>query len=404
MSDSSKYEQLFDARVRVAVAHAWEHAPAFRRRMDAVGLTALDIKTTADLARLPVLRKDDLLTLQQAEPPFGGLLTVAPASLRRIFQSPGPLYEPEANVADPWRWASALRAAGFRPGDIVLVAFGYHLTPAGVMFEEGARAAGCAVVPGGIGAQEQQVQAMRALGVTGYIGLPSYLKALLEKAEAMGLSLRGQLVKAFVSAEPLPPSLRALIQEYGIAILQGYGTAEAGNLGYEVAPDAGWTVPDDALVQVIDINTGQPLGPGETGEVVCTLFEPAYPLIRFGTGDLSALHAEPCPQTGRPRLVGWLGRAGDAVKVRGMFLHPRQAAGALKAAPGLAAYQFVVTRQSHTDHLTCRVVAAPGADPAAVASAVQSAIRDGLKFRAEVEVVDSLPEGAPPIQDERVWE
>ncbi|MCW5852408.1 MAG: phenylacetate--CoA ligase family protein, partial [Anaerolineae bacterium] len=169
-------------------------------------------------------------------------------------------------------------------------------------------------------------------------------------------------------------------------------------------PDGGWTVPEDALVQVCDLNSGQPLGPGETGEVVVTLFESTYPLVRFGTGDLSALHAEPCPATGRPRLVGWLGRAGDAVKVRGMFLHPRQAQAVLGKLPGLAAYQFVITRHNHLDHLTCRIVPASGVAADEVALAVQAAIRDGLKFRADVEPVESLSADAKPLLDERVWE
>lgn len=404
MFHPSVFTTGFDSRVRDTITHAYANSSAFRQRMDAVGLAPNDIQTASDLGKLPILRKDDLLALQQANPPFGGLLTVPIGSLRRIFQSPGPLYEPEANIPDPWRWAPALRAAGFGPGDIVLVAFGYHLTPAGAMFEEGARAIGCAVAPGGIGAQEQQVQVMAALGVTAYAGLPSYLKALLEKADTMGLNLRGVLKKAFVSAEPLPPSLRALLQGYGVQVFQGYGTAEAGNLGYEVAPDAGWTVPDDALVQVCDINTGQPLGPGETGEVVVTLFEPTYPLIRFGVGDLSAIHVDPCPVTGRPRLVGWLGRVGDAVKVRGMFLHPRQAAAILGKLPGLSAYQFIVTRREHMDHLTCRIVPAPGVEASALAASVTAAIRDGLKFRADVEPVESLPADAKPLVDERTWD
>ncbi len=394
----------FDDRVHESVAHAYDHAPAFRRRMDAAGLAPNDVRRAADLDHLPILRKDDLLALQQADPPFGGLLTVPVGSLRRVFQSPGPLYEPEPDVPDPWRWADALKAAGFRAGDIVLVAFGYHLTPAGAMFEEGARALGCAVVPGGIGNGEQQVQAMVALGVNGYIGLPSYLKALLEKAEGLGLPLTSSLKTAFVSAEPLPPSLRTLLQGYNVSVLQGYGTAEAGNLGYELAPDAGWTLPSDALVQVVDINTGQPLPPGETGEVVATLFEPAYPLIRFGTGDLSAIMSEPCPVTGRPRLVGWQGRSGDAVKVRGMFLHPRQAGAVLTRVPGVAGYQFVITRVEHVDHLTCRVVPTRDIDHDRLVSEVAAAIRDGLKFRADVELVDALPEGAPPLVDERTWD
>jgi phenylacetate-CoA ligase len=252
------------------IAHLAAHAPAFARRLEAAGLRAADVRSEADLERIPVLRKDDLIELQAQEPPFGGLLAVEIGALKRVFQSPGPIYEPEADRPDYWRWASALRAAGFRPGDVVLNAFGYHLTPAGAMFEEGLRAVGCTVLPGGVGNQEQQVQAMHALGVNGYVGLPSYLKALLDKADALGLPL--QVEKAFVTAEPLPPSLRAALQQRGVAtVRQGYGTAECGNLGYECEAEDGWHVPEDVIVQICDINTGRPLPPGEVGEVVVTV-------------------------------------------------------------------------------------------------------------------------------------
>jgi len=405
--DVAAFYATFDERVRAIVAHAYAHAPATRRRFEEAGLTPDDIRSAADLARLPVLRKDDLVALQQADPPFGGLLAVDLAQLRRVFQSPGPINEPEADVADYWRWAPALEAAGFRPGDIVLNAFSYHLTPAGAMFESGLRALGCVVLPGGIGSQEQQVEAMVRLGVTGYVGLPSYLKALLEKAEALGHDPRQWPLRvAFVTAEPLPPSLRQHLQGYGLTVRQGYGTAEAGNLGYECEQEAGWHLPEDALVQVCDINTGRPLPPGQTGEVVVTLFHEAYPLIRFGTGDLSALDPEPCP-CGRstPRLVGWQGRVGDAVKVRGMFLHPRQAAEVMARFPEVAAWQMVVTREAHVDYLTCRVVPTdPGADREALAERLARAIREALRFRAEIAFVDALPADAPPILDQRTWE
>ena len=402
---------LKDQRLREVIPQLYDRAPGFQRRMDAAGLKPADIQTLADLAALPVLRKDDLIALQGTDPPFGGLLGVVPRDLRRIFQSPGPIYEPEPKVADYWRWASALRAAGFEPGDIVLNAFGYHLTPAGAMFEEGLLAIGCTVIPGGIGNQEQQAEAVRALGVTGYVGLPSYLKALIEKAaERLGgghLPAGWKLRRAFVTAEPLPPSLRALLNDYGLVVRQGYGTAECGNLGYECEAQNGWHVPDDALVQICDLNSGQPLSPGQTGEVVVTLFNPDYALVRFGVGDLSALNTERCV-CGRTsdRLVGWQGRIGDAVKVRGMFLHPRQVAEVVARFPEIRAHQAVITRVEHRDELTLRVVLAEGVDPGPVSERLKAGARDALKFRLDVEAVpaEALPPGSPPLRDERKWD
>ncbi|NPA93655.1 MAG: phenylacetate--CoA ligase [Chloroflexi bacterium] len=384
------------------IAHLTAHAPAFARRMEAAGLTPEDIRTPDDLARIPVLRKDDLIALQAENPPFGGLLAVEISALKRVYQSPGPIYEPEANVPDYWRWASALRAAGFHPGDVVLNAFGYHLTPAGAMFEEGLRAVGCTVLPGGVGNQEQQVRAMHALGVTGYVGLPSYLKALLDKADALGLPLKVE--KAFVTAEPLPPSLRAELQQRGVTtVRQGYGTAECGNLGYECEAENGWHVPDDVIVQICDINTGQPLPPGEVGEVVVTVLHDTYALVRFGTGDLSALATEPCTcGLESPRLVGWLGRVGDAVKVRGMFLHPRQLRDLMARFPEVERWQAVITREAHKDYLTLEIVAPHAAE--SLEATIAETARDALKFRLEVRRVASLPDDAAPIRDTRTWE
>ncbi|MGC8827120.1 MAG: phenylacetate--CoA ligase family protein, partial [Anaerolineae bacterium] len=266
------------------IRHLAQNAPGFARRLQTAGLQAADLRTPADLNALPVLRKDDLIALQAAEPPFGGLLAVPPATLKRIFQSPGPIYEPQGSEPDPWRWGPALEAAGLAAGDRVMVCFGYHLTPAGAMFEEALHALGGVVIPGGIGNQEQQVQAMQALGVNGYVGLPSYLKALMEKAAEMGLN--PPLEKAFVTAEPLPPSLRTWFHEHGLPVVrQGYGTAECGNLGYECAAENGWHVPDGLIVQICDINSGQPLPDGETGEIVVTVPRKDYALVRFGTGD-----------------------------------------------------------------------------------------------------------------------
>ncbi|MCG8352037.1 MAG: AMP-binding protein [Chloroflexales bacterium] len=401
------YYNSFNDRVHEIVAYGYVHSPALRKRMEAAQLTPADIQSTTDLCRLPVQRKEDLATLQREEPGLGGMLTVPISSLRRVFQSPGPIHDPEPDLPDSWRWAPAFRAGGFGPGDIVLNAFGYHLTPAGVMFEEGARAAGCAVIPAGIGNQAQQIDAMVTLGVTAYAGLPSYLKNLLEKAREMGHDPRSwPLNKAFVSAEPLPPSLRALFEEeYGITVYQVYGTAECGNLGYEGKARHGLHLPDDALVQICDINNGQPVPPGQTGEVIVTLFRKDYILVRFAVGDLSAImDASPADDILTPRLAGWLGRSSDSVKVRGIFVHPRHADEAVRQVPGLAAYQIVVSRHEHRDELTCRVVPAPGANHSTLTGDIAAALQESLKLRSLVEIVDFLPEGAKTFIDERTWE
>ncbi|GIV99187.1 phenylacetate--CoA ligase family protein [Roseiflexus sp.] len=397
----------FDQRVRDIVAYGYDRSPAFRRRMEAAGLTPDDIQTTANLARLPILRKEQLVEIHRQGPGLGGMLTVPLSALRRIFQSPGPIYDPEPDEPDSWRWAPAFRAAGFAPGDIVLNCFGYHLTPAGVMFEEGARAIGCTVIPAGIGNQAQQIDAMAHLGVTAYAGLPSYLKALLERATEQGHDPRSwTLNKAFVAAEPLPPSLRALFEEqYGILVYDGYGTAETGNLGYNGPERQGWHLPDDALVQICDLNTGAPLPPGQTGDVVVTLFRRDYILVRFAVGDLSALMEPGTPTIiSTPRLVGWLGRSGDSVKVRGLFVHPRHVEEAIRTLQGVAAYQAVVVREHHRDDMICRIVPTADADATSLRQSAEQALYDALKIHCRVEIVLSLPEGAKPFVDERRWE
>ncbi|HEY5668736.1 MAG TPA: AMP-binding protein [Anaerolineales bacterium] len=387
------------------VAHLAENAPGFAARIKAAGLTLDDLRNPKALDALPVVRKDDLVESQAANPPFGGFLACAPGELKRIFQSPGPIYDPESRVADYWRWAPALRAAGFQPGEVVLNAFGYHLTPAGAMFEEGLWAVGCTVIPGGEGNQESQVRILHDLDVTGYTGLPSYLKAWLDKANELGLSLK--LNKAFVTAEPLPPSLRAALNEQGVTVRQGYGTAECGNLGYECEVQDGWHLPEDALVQVCDLTSGEPLPPGESGEIVVTLFTRDYALVRFGTGDLSALNDEACA-CGRttPRLMGWQGRVGDAVKVRGMFLHPRQLSGVMARFPEVKRWQAVITRQEHKDYLTLQVVLEHGVDPTSLNERLTQTARETIKFNIAVVTVSEgeLPSGELPIQDTRVWE
>ncbi len=388
------------------IIHLASNAPGFARRLKDAGLSPDSIQSAEDLNALPVIRKDDLVELQAAYPPFGGFLACDPGDLKRIFQSPGPIYDPESRMDDYWRWKSAMQATGFEPGDVVMDCFGYHLTPAGAMFEEGLWVTGCAVIPGGIGNQEQQVHVLHDLKVIGYVGLPSYLKALIEKAEELGLEL--YVKKAFFTAEPLPPSLRTWLNEHGVTVArQGYGTAECGNLGYECEEENGWHLPEDAIIQICDINSGQPLSPGESGEIVVTVLNNDYALVRFGTGDLSSLNTDPCP-CGRKsaRLMGWQGRIGDAVKVRGMFLHPKQVADFMSRFEEVIRWQAVITREAHKDFLVLHVVARPGTDEADLAVKLAQAARDAIKFQLEVKSVpeESLLPDSPPIRDERSWE
>jgi phenylacetate-CoA ligase len=403
-SPVSAYARSFDERIAAVVAPAAERVPAFAERLRAAGLGPTELTSIDELDRIPVLTKDDLAELQAAAPPFGGLLG-ADAPVRRIFQSPGPLYEPELDEPDPWRWRPAFEAAGFQSGEIVLNAAGYHLTPLGAMFEEGVRALGGVVIPGGIGNPDLQVRACVDLGATAYIGLPSYLKALLDKADELDLGGSLRLERAFVLAEPLPPSLRTVLEERVAVVAQGYGTAEGGNLGYECERKEGFHVPDDALVEVCELDSGRGLWDGEEGQVVFTLFREHYPLIRIGTGDLSAFVTKPC-ECGRPtpRIAGWLGRVGEAVKVRGMFLHPRQIRSVMSEVPEVTAYRFVVEREEHLDSLRCELVPAAGADAAAVVENVKERVRSALRFNAEVEVVESLEPDAPALVDTRTWE
>jgi phenylacetate-CoA ligase len=320
----SEYQTALDGEVAAVVTALASRNAGFRHRLLAAGLETTDLRTVADLDRLPIVTKDQVMDMQRASPPFGGLLS-DDATLRRVYQSPGPIYEPEPNLDDPWRFARALSAAGFGPDDIVLNAFGYHLSPAGAMFDEACQALEATLLPAGVGNKDLQVQACLDLGITAYIGPPSYLKALLERVEEMGVDSGMKLERAFVSGEPLPPSLRSWLSERVTTIHQGYGTAEAGNLAYECDQLEGMHVADDAIVQVCDLTSGAALEDETEGQVVVTLSRTDYAVVRFGTGDLSAWLLEQCPCGRRtPRLRGWMGRVGAAVKVRGMFLHPRQ--------------------------------------------------------------------------------
>lgn len=387
------YTQRLDGAVAAAVGQAVTRVPALAARMADAHVP--EVTSVADLNRVPVLAKDDLIAAQRAYPPFGG--AVAPQALvRKVFASPGPLYEPQLPGIDPWRWADALRAAGIEAGDTVLNCFSYHLTPAGAMFEEAALAIGATVIPAGVGNMELQVQVAVALQARGYVGLPSYLKALVDTAHA--LDVRFPVRRALVTAEPLPDSLRSWLTEHVPTVHEAYGTAEAGLLGYETGPGSGLALPAGVLIQVCNPDTGQPRFDDNIGQVVVTLLRPDQPLVRFGTGDLSAwtLGAD-----GSLRLAGVLGRVGEAVKVRGVFLHPRQAAAVLAREPGVTAHRFVIDRSDHRDHLRCEIVAAPTSDPH-LPQRVHELIRAHLRLSADVVCVPTLPDG-PTIDDQRDW-
>jgi phenylacetate-CoA ligase len=387
-----------------AVAHAWRRAPRARRMLEAAGLEPADVRGLGELGRIPILRKDSLPVVQQAEPPFGGLATMPPGGLARLFQSPGPIFDPQGDDGDFWRFRHGLSAAGFRRGDVALVSASYHLTPLGFMLDAGARALGCAVIPGGVGQTELQLKAASHLGATAYLGTPSFLFQLLTRARETGVPLL--LEVAFVVAEMLPESLRGDIQAFGVRCLQGYGTADLGCLAYECAERGGWHMHPECIIEVLDLETQQPVAPGQPGELVATIFDESYPLLRFATGDVAALAAEaPCP-CGRtaPKIAGLLGRVGDAVKVKGMFVRGGQIEAVLKRFPEAGRFRAVVTREEHQDALTYEVEV-PNPAGEGLAKALAEALREELKVRGEVRLLPqgTLPEGAKRVEDRRVW-
>jgi phenylacetate-CoA ligase len=399
--------------LRRIIQHAYTHAPAVRSILDAAGVSPDDIQTVADLERIPVTSKDRVVELQASDPPFGGFLAAPLGMLQHVFFSPGPLYEPSAGesaVMDTIRAAFAI--AGFEAGDVVLNAFGYHLIPTGLALDQVLTEIGATVIPAGVGSADLQLKMMLDLGVTAYAGTPSWLMALIEKAGERGLDFRSQfaLRKALVSAEPLPPAMRqAFVEKYGLTVTNGYGTAELGFLAYNTESGLAMRLLETPIIQVVNPETGKSAGPGETGEVVVTTFNETYPLIRFGTGDL-AINLDPTPGESRQgeRSIILVGRVGDAVKVRGMFVHPNQLRFALGQLAGVARTQAVVTRPENRDELTLRVVLAEETTDREgltkqLASAVQAACRVKVD-RVELVSGDVLAADAPAIVDERSWE
>lgn len=374
-------------------------APAARQAAQQAGL--LDGTPTLErLRQVPLLRKEALPAHQASAPPLAGW--AARERVRKLFASPGPIYEPEGPAPDPWACAPALHAAGIRAGDVVLNSFSYHLTPAGSIMEGGLLALGAVVIPGGTGNAEIQCRAAAHLRATGYTGTPSFFATLLGKADELGITLAPEV--ALVSAEPLPDSLRRRFASRGVRTQQAYATADAGIIAYECPCTNGLHVGDRCLVELVDPETQAPVGAGDPGEVVITVLDPTYPLLRLATGDLSVYAGGPC-RCGRtaPRLRGILGRTGDAVKVRGLFVHPSTLKSAMAGHPEVARYQFVVRRSGHVDELIARLEAARSDD--ALAQRVQASVQDATRLRSEVEFVapGALAGAERILVDERRW-
>ncbi len=380
------------------------------------GIDAAAITSRAALAKLPVLRKHELLERQKAQrvsathwDPFGGFSAIgwrglgAAGGARHVFQSPGPIYEPAGSAPDYWRLARAMHAAGFRAGDLIHNSFSYHLTPAGSMMETGAHAIGCTVFPGGVGNTELQLQAMQELRPHGYSGTPSFLRILFEKASEGGIALPS-LTKALVSGEAFPPSLRDWLAERGVQGYQCYATADVGLVAYETSARQGLVLDEGVILEIVRPGTGDPLPEGEVGEVVITVLNADYPMVRFGTGDLSAVLAGACP-SGRSntRIKGWLGRADQTAKVRGMFVHPSQVAEVARRHPEVGRARLVVAGEMANDTMTLKVEVA--GTPDGLAAKLADSVRDVTKLRADIELVapGSLPNDGKVIEDARSY-
>ncbi len=389
------------------VAHAQAHSAAMGELL--AGVDAAQVDSRAALAQLPVTRKSELLARQQAsraagKDAFGGFAAVRYGpEMPRLYASPGPIYEPEGAGKDYWRSARAMYAAGFRAGELVHNAFSYHMTPGAFIMESGAHAVGCTVFPAGTGQTEQQLQAIAELRPQAYLGTPSFLRILVEKAQEAGADV-SSIKKGLVGGEAFPPTLRDWFAERGMAVYQSYATADVGLIAYETPAREGLVLDEGVIVEIVRPGTGDPVAEGEVGEVVVTVLHPEYPLIRFGTGDLSAVLPGACP-TGRTntRIKGWLGRADQTTKIRGMFVHPGQVAEIVKRFPEVQRARLVVSGAMANDKMKL-LVEAPVAD--GLNERVAEAVRDVTKLRGEVEIVapGSLPNDGKVIEDARSYE
>ena len=400
--DPEAREAALMAALPKQIAHAQAAAPAFAAHLD--GIEAVAVTSREALAALPLIHKPDIMDRQRQSPPFGGLSTIGFGDAPHVFSSPGPIYEPEGRRGDFWRIGRAIHAAGFRAGELVHNSFAYHLTPGGWMLDSAARACGCSVFPAGVGNSEQQVQAIADLRPAGFTGTPDYLKVLLDKAAEMELDA-SSIVKALVSGGALFPSLRQEYADRGVSVLQCYATADVGLIAYESSAMEGMLLDEEIVVEIVRPGTGDPVPDGEVGEIVVTVLDPDYPLIRFATGDLSAIlpGQSPCGRTG-PRIKGWMGRADQTTKIKGMFVHPSQVDAVAKRHPEIARARLVVTRHEESDVMTlhCEV---DGAE-AALAEGVSATLQDVCKLKGGVELVEpgSLPNDGKVIDDQRSYD
>ena len=404
--DPAEREAALMAALPRQIAHAQAHSAALGEIL--AGVDAAAVTSRAALARLPVTRKSELLARQQASraagrDAFGGFAAVRyGAAMLRLYASPGPIYEPEGTARDYWRAARAMVAAGFRAGDLVHNAFSYHMTPGAFIMESGAHAVGCTVFPAGTGQTEQQLQAIADLKPQAYLGTPSFLRILVEKAAEAGSDI-ASLTKGLVGGEAFPPSLRDWFSERGLAVYQSYATADVGLIAYETSARQGLVLDEHCIVEIVRPGTGDPVAEGEVGEVVVTVFNPDYPLVRFGTGDLSAVLPGTCP-TGRTnaRIKGWLGRADQTTKIKGMFVHPGQVAEIVRRFPEVTRARLVVSGEMADDRMKLLIESA-GAQ--GLGERVAEAVRDVTKLRGEVEVVapGSLPNDGKVIEDARSY-
>ena len=407
--DPGQREAELLAALPVQIAHAQSQSAAMAQALH--GIDGPSVRTRADLAQLPVTRKQALFERQKAKraaagDAFGGYSTLAYGpGMPRLFASPGPIYEPEGRAADYWRMARAIFAAGFRSGDLIHNSFSYHFTPAGSMMESGAHAVGCTVFAAGVGQTEQQVAALQDLRPAGYIGTPSFLKIIVEKAAELGVSLPS-VTKALVTGEACPPSLRDWLAARGIAAYQCYATADVGLIAYETASREGLVLDEHVILEIVRPGTGDPVPPGEVGEVVITSLNPDYPLIRFGTGDLSAVLPGICP-TGRTntRIRGWMGRADQTTKIRGMFVHPKQVDDIAKRFPEVLRARLVVQGEMAHDVMTLKVEVHDTQAAQVLKPQIAQAVRDVTKLRGDIELCasGSLPNDGKVIEDARSY-
>ncbi len=383
------------------IKYAYDHSAGWRKRLDEAGISAGDIEEEEDLSKIPVLRKEHLPSIQKQSLPFGNLTTLEAQRMIRIFMSPGPIYDPQAEEGDFWRFGEALQAAGFGPGDIVQNTFSYHLSPAGFMFDSALRSLGCTVIPAGVGNTDLQLQLMQECAVTGYVGTPSFLATLLSRAEESGLNIQEsfRLEKALFTAEMLPPSLRKQLEGYGIHVSEGYGTADIGCIAYQVDKEPGLKVRDSLFLQICDPETGLPICNSDVGEIVVTLLDKPYPLIRFGTGDLSKW------VDGRQgeRIAGVLGRVGDGVKVRGMFVHHQQMAKVMNTFPEIEFFQAVVSRDGLRDILKVRLES--NHDSKSFKELLTKRLVEAIRVTPDVEIVPvgTIDRGEKQLIDLREW-